>query len=76
LCLNCARRKLTLTTAAGLWVSAAIGMAVGYKLYFIALFTTFLAIAVLILLWFVEHRFIKKLVKIPREEQDDDEIQA
>ena len=37
-----------LTTAAGLWVSAAIGMAVGLQMYSIATFTAILA---LIILW-------------------------
>src|SRR3989338_7401202 len=45
-----------LTTAAGLWVSAAIGMAVGYRFYTIALFATLVTIFVLVFLWFVEHR--------------------
>jgi len=36
-----------LTTAAGLWVAAAVGVALGVKLYFQALFTTFLTIGVL-----------------------------
>lgn len=36
-----------LTTAAGLWVVAAIGLAIGIKLYFIAVFTSFLATGIL-----------------------------
>lgn len=36
-----------LTTAAGLWTVAAIGVAVGVKLYFLAIFTTFLIILIL-----------------------------
>src|SRR3989338_8734060 len=47
-----------LTTAAGLWVSAAIGMAVGYKLYAIAVFTALLTLLILILLWLFESRII------------------
>ena len=40
-----------LTTAAGLWVAAAIGMSVGYRLFSIAIFTTILTIAIFVLLW-------------------------
>lgn len=36
-----------LTTAAGLWTTAAIGTAIGVKLYFLAIFATFLALLVL-----------------------------
>ncbi len=36
-----------LTTAAGLWIVAATGMAIGIKLYFLAVATTLLAIVVL-----------------------------
>lgn len=36
-----------LTTAAGLWAVAAIGIAVGAKLYFLAIFATLLAILIL-----------------------------
>ena len=39
-----------LTTAATIWLVAAIGMAVGANMYFIAIFTTFLTTAVLVLL--------------------------
>lgn len=49
-----------LTTAAGLWVAAAIGMAVGYRFYPIAIFTTLLTVFVLVFLWFIEHTIIKK----------------
>lgn len=37
-----------ITTAAGLWTTAAIGIAVGIKLYFIAFIVTLLAIFILI----------------------------
>lgn len=36
-----------LTTAAGLWVAAAIGMAVGLQMYAIAVFTSILALVIL-----------------------------
>lgn len=45
-----------LTTAAGLWVSAGIGVAVAYGLYAIAIFTTILTLLVFTVLWFVENK--------------------
>lgn len=59
-----------LTTAAGLWVAAAIGMSVGYRLFSIAIFTTILTIAIFILLWFIEVKFVKKIVQ--RADSQDD----
>ncbi len=55
-----------LTTAAGLWVSAAIGIASGFALYGIAALTTVLALIILVLFWFVERfaeRGLKKIFK-------------
>lgn len=49
-----------ITTAATLWVAAALGMAVGYKLYTVAVFTTLLTVAVLILFWFVESKMVSR----------------
>ncbi|MDI6592007.1 MAG: MgtC/SapB family protein [Patescibacteria group bacterium] len=48
-----------LTTAAGLWVSAAIGIAIGVRLYFLAIFTTFLALLVLAGLGLLEEKIFK-----------------
>ncbi|MBL7045540.1 MAG: MgtC/SapB family protein [Parcubacteria group bacterium] len=56
-----------LTTAAGLWVSAAIGVSVGFGLYSIAIFTTFLTLLVFTGIWFVENNLVtwtKNLRKI------------
>lgn len=50
------RRVEGLTTAAGLWMAAAVGMAIGLRLYALAVFVTLL---VLILLIFNEERFMK-----------------
>ncbi len=58
-----------LTTAAGLWVSAAIGMAVGYRLYGMAAMATLLTVLILVLLWFFEQRVLKRL--IPVKYRDD-----
>lgn len=44
------------TTAAGLWMVAAVGMAVGLKLYFLSISATILTLAVLIILRVVENR--------------------
>ena len=52
-----------LTTAAALWVASAIGVAVGFKLYMIALFTTFLTLFVCVGLWFVERYLEKKVAR-------------
>jgi putative Mg2+ transporter-C (MgtC) family protein len=43
-----------LTTAAGMWVSAGIGMAVGFGLYALAATATFFALFIFVVLWFVE----------------------
>lgn len=49
-----------LTTAAGLWVTSAIGIAVGAKFYFLAIFTTFLILVVLAGIGLLEERFFKR----------------
>ena len=45
------------TTAAGLWVATAVGMAVGFGLYSVAMFATVLALILFTGLWYVEERF-------------------
>ncbi len=62
-----------LTTAAGLWVSAAIGMAVAYKFYAIAVFTTLLTIFVLVFMWFIEHKLIKRLGSLTAQDDDSED---
>lgn len=49
-----------LTTAAGLWVASAIGMAVGFKFYSLAVFTTILVIFVFAVFMFIEERVIRR----------------
>jgi len=56
-----------LTTAAGLWVAAAIGMAVGFKLYLLAIFTTFLTILIFVVFWFIEEKIVRKWASEPPE---------
>ena len=49
-----------LTTAAGMWVVAAIGMAIGVQFYFIAIFTAFLTLAILTVLRLLEEKIFGK----------------
>ena len=57
-----------LTTAAGLWVAAAIGMAVGFKFYLLAIFTTFLTVLIFVLFWIIEEKIVRKWASEPPEE--------
>lgn len=43
-----------LTTAAGMWVAAGVGAAVGFGMYYIAAFTTLLTLLIFTAVWFVE----------------------
>ncbi|WKZ26723.1 MAG: MgtC/SapB family protein [Candidatus Paceibacterota bacterium] len=52
-----------LTTAAGLWVSCGIGIAVGFKLFGLAVFAAFLVFLTFTLMWFVEDKFRKTIQK-------------
>ncbi|HEY4525163.1 MAG TPA: MgtC/SapB family protein [Candidatus Paceibacterota bacterium] len=45
------------TTAAGLWITAAIGMSVGFGMFAVALFTTILALIMFTGMWYVENTF-------------------
>jgi|SRR3989344_2980244 len=58
-----------LTTAAGLWVSGAIGAAAGFGLYAIAGFTTLLVLFIFSALWFLEKE-IKKISGVWDEDID------
>lgn len=51
-----------LTTAAGIWVAAAIGISVGFKFYLLAFFTTFLTLFIFTVMWHIEHK-IKSVFK-------------
>ena len=50
-----------LTTAAGLWAVAAIGMAVGFKLYLISIFAAALILLILTILWGFEKKIVRKI---------------
>lgn len=56
-----------LTTAAALWVASAIGTTVGFGLYSLAVFTTFLTLFVTVGLWFFEHHLQRSITVPPRE---------
>jgi len=48
-----------LTSAAGLWVSAGIGMACGFGLYVLAMIAALLTLLIFTFLWYVERGFKK-----------------
>jgi len=48
-----------LTTAASIWVVASLGMAVGFGLYFVAVFTTFLVMVTLVAIRPLEARLFR-----------------
>jgi len=52
-----------LTTAAGLWVSASIGIAVGSQFYFLAIAGTLLTILVFIVFGLLEQKIFKKGIR-------------
>lgn len=52
-------RTSGLTSAAGLWVAAGIGMACGFRLYALALIVALLTLAIFTVLWYVERGFKK-----------------
>ena len=54
-----------LTTAAGLWTTAAIGITVGVKIYFLAIFATLLAVLILVGFGELEEKIFGKEVEKP-----------
>ncbi len=60
-----------ITTAAGLIVSAVVGMATGFGFYAIAAFTTLLTILIFVALWFFEEKILVKWIKMPDAEKTD-----
>lgn len=63
-----------LTSAAGIWVSAGIGIAIGFELYFMAIYTTLLTLFVFTLLWFIEIK-LKHLSKQHKYKQAHSETE-
>lgn len=51
---------LGLTTAAALWTTAAIGLAIGAGFYFLATFTTFLVLIILTAFGYLEEKIFRK----------------
>ncbi len=49
-----------LTTGAGMWVTAAVGMAAGFGYYAVAIFSTILTVFILAGLWAIEERVFAK----------------
>jgi putative Mg2+ transporter-C (MgtC) family protein len=49
-----------LTTAAGLWISSAVGIAVGYGFVSLAVFATLSTLLVLTVFWYFEHQITKR----------------
>lgn len=45
------------TTAAGLWITAAVGIAVGFGMYSVAIFASILTLIMFTGMWYVETRF-------------------
>src|SRR3990167_6261876 len=45
------------TTAAGLWIVTGLGMAVGFGMYAVAIFTAILTLIMFTGMWYVENRF-------------------
>jgi len=56
------------TTAAGLWIVSAVGMAVGFGMYTVAIFTTLLALLMFTGMWYIENRFKHIFEKVDRKD--------
>src|SRR5205807_10332617 len=63
-----------LTTAASIWVSAAIGMAVGFGYYTTAVVATFTVVVVLVVIRPIELRFIRNRRNRRRSDPHPDEL--
>lgn len=50
-----------ITTAAGLLVAAAVGMAVGFGFYSVAIFAAVLTVLIFTVFWILEEKFLDKL---------------
>jgi len=61
-----------LTTAAGIWVAAAIGMSVAFRMYSVAIFATLITILILVFLWFIEHGILKRIKPFAADSRDED----
>jgi putative Mg2+ transporter-C (MgtC) family protein len=59
------------TTAAGIWVSAIIGITVGFNFYILAIFTTLLTLFIFTIMWRIEHVIAKKFTAYFPPSQDN-----
>lgn len=66
-------RTSGLTSAAGLWVAAGVGMACGFHLYALALMAAILTLVIFTILWFVEKGFKKVSYGDNKEEVENSE---
>ncbi len=71
-------RLTGITTAAGVWVSAGVGMACGFGLYALALFTTGLTLFIFTILWIIERDYVRRMlikgeIPTPTQEEGDEE---
>ncbi len=62
-----------ITTAAGLWVSAGVGMAVGFHLYTLAIFVTIVILFIFSTLWHFEKIIQKYVAKYHKDAERGDE---
>jgi putative Mg2+ transporter-C (MgtC) family protein len=46
-----------LTTSAGIWLAAGVGMAMGFSFYLLAVAATLLTLIIFTLLWYLERYF-------------------
>lgn len=65
-----------ITTAAGLWITAAIGVSVGLGMYDVAVFTTLLTLIMFTGMWYVENRFKQWFAAGMPEQRDHDALDA
>jgi putative Mg2+ transporter-C (MgtC) family protein len=59
-----------LTTAAMMWVTAAVGAAVGLELYWLAIFATFLILFINIVIFPVEQKMEKRIQRIKEKQEE------
>jgi len=62
-----------LTSAAGLWVAAGVGMACGFALYSLAIISALLTLLIFTIMWYVEKAFKKISYSDEREEVETSE---
>ena len=56
-----------LTTAAGLWATAGIGAAIGFGMYYLAIFTVLIVLILFTAMWFIED-WVRKYMHTHRDE--------